>query len=655
MKSIALTLCGLHSWVALCSAKRNVYEVVSHPKKAGRNLHHLNNTTNEDSLSFDGNLDSLIAMAYDLARQGNGLEKEPNSTSSTPVISDPISSKIPTQSILEPLTSSPTFAPSSLKNDDSVSQVPVLFPNTTIKGTSVPSIKLTSAPVTPPVTSAPVTFSSNSPILGTLEPVTSAQTLMPSRTNNVASVNQVPSISNLASAPVTSAPITSPPVKAAPIVESVDDLEIPALPLTPSTATLTNSTSPNSVVNETFAPATYTPMFSTEPPHTAVPVPVEAENNNFMQSKAPQTLSPITLAPATSAPIMNVSNVNLAVRHTVLNCDIPFHSVDEIQYQYAIEFGENEDVQVLTATLEAGLNAYIASKLLPCAAVSNVRELEEKSLVEGRMLRQEIGIVALDSAPVDEIKDEAFCVSTKDNNVCEIVEGRLRVYFATLADPVYVHYKVLLEIRNYLNSVLLIDGLYTTKYRGPSILSPNIVNNGEGSMDDKFTVRSTMSIQSVTLFAFAGFALVFSIFLAVWFRNSREKSGQNAAPLSPDTTIFKKESLTTSNVDVSLLQVNTKDTQPAEDEEPLSPFSRLLPAAYRIENSDDDMSVILELNESNYSGKSPSIIISEGYSDDETNDDISLREINYLSINQAPILGAEKWKELENSLVDDLE
>jgi hypothetical protein len=65
--------------------------------------------------------------------------------------------------------------------------------------------------------------------------------------------------------------------------------------------------------------------------------------------------------------------------------------VELIKYQYALEVEPGYSVKNVLHGLEADLNTYLASKLLPCAVPDRMR----------RQLQEDIGLVALDSRPED--------------------------------------------------------------------------------------------------------------------------------------------------------------------------------------------------------------------------------------------------------------
>lgn len=71
----------------------------------------------------------------------------------------------------------------------------------------------------------------------------------------------------------------------------------------------------------------------------------------------------------------------------------------------------------------------------------------------------------------------AFCGAVFDTNTCKVVDGQLRIYIAPKVDPAIASYKVRIAIRNYLNSIHQLDGLYATTYVAPDIINPADDNN----------------------------------------------------------------------------------------------------------------------------------------------------------------------------------
>jgi len=330
------------------------------------------------------------------------------------------------------------------------------------------------------------------------------------------------------------------------------------------------------------------------------------------------------------------TNSTLVPESTLISCDTEFEETESpiiLQYKFAMEYDENYNEANIIATLEAGMNEYIASSLMSCETNDNSRQLKESFLQRREFKKEDVGIIALDSEPKDKISMSAACATSESNNNCHVVEGSLQIFLRPDASPEIATLKVQLSIKKYLNSLLVIDGLFTTLYLSPDIINPNEIANGNIGGSGGFAVQNGLSSRSVTLFALAGVALMFSVVLAYSFRSSR-MAHSSYVPPSPDTNELKTSSV----------RIDSMATRSSEEDadEGLSPFSRMLPAAYRLDDGQDEMSVILELDESNSSAKSASLIMSDGYSDDETTDDIDLSALNFSRISQAPVLGAKR-------------
>lgn len=246
----------------------------------------------------------------------------------------------------------------------------------------------------------------------------------------------------------------------------------------------------------------------------------------------------------------------------------------------------------------------------------------------------------------------AFCASTFDTNTCKVVDGQMRIFLGRGEDTDFANYKVRLAIRDYLNSINAIPGLYATTYLSPEIISPAEASKGISGSDPSFEATaetSALSKRSITLFAFAGAAFIGSVGIAVWFRRSHERrSNSGSGHTGEDDGGIK-------NPPPNIPRINTTDTGSWDAEDQLSPFSAMLPAAYRLDNGEDDMSVILELNERGSSlGRGSSILLSEGgYSTDEGESlDVDLSALNFSYNSQAPTLGAVKRRTDAHTLVD---
>ncbi|KAI2513502.1 hypothetical protein MHU86_976 [Fragilaria crotonensis] len=149
-------------------------------------------------------------------------------------------------------------------------------------------------------------------------------------------------------------------------------------------------------------------------------------------------------------------------------------------------------------------------------------------------------------------------------------------------------------------------------------------------------------------FAFAGVAFVVSIGVAFWFRCHKERRANRDNLISGESevTVAKEASQ-------AVLNIDTMDSGSIEDNETLSPFSKMLPAAYRLDDGQADMSVILESVEgSSTNDRGSSILLSEGYTTDEgESDGVDNSHLNFSNYSSAPVLGAKPRGEIQ-SLVD---
>ena len=175
-------------------------------------------------------------------------------------------------------------------------------------------------------------------VTDTTAPIASAPSIKPAPVTATPHLAAPLTVSPTTAAPVTSAPITSAPITTAP---------------------------------ESSAPTTASPVSAS--PTTAAPV----------VDKAPATPAPINPVEASESPSFHQS--------TVIDCKQPYDSVELIKYQYAVEIEPGYAIKDVLHGLEADMNAYLASKLLPCAAPDRMR----------RHLQEDIGLVALDSRPED--------------------------------------------------------------------------------------------------------------------------------------------------------------------------------------------------------------------------------------------------------------
>jgi hypothetical protein len=218
----------------------------------------------------------------------------------------------------------------------------------------------------------------------------------------------------------------------------------------------------------------------------------------------------------------------------------------------------------------------------------------------------------------------------------------MRYFVGSGGDRTAAEYNILVEVQSYLNSVVVIPGLFATTYLGPDIGKP-VVDSGAPADTGRFSAPEANNDLSNRV------AFVVSIGVAVWFRCNKERranrgivdSGESQVALSKDGA-------------PATLNIDTMESGSFEDNETLSPFSKMLPAAYRLDDGQADMSVILEsVESSSVNDRGSSILLSEGYSTEEgeSGEDVDTSHLNFSNYSSAPVLGAKPRGEIQ-SLVD---
>jgi hypothetical protein len=209
----------------------------------------------------------------------------------------------------------------------------------------------------------------------------------------------------------------------------------------------------------------------------------------------------------------------------------------------------------------------------------------------------------------------------------------------------FAKFQVQVKVRDYLNSIKVMEGLYATTYLSPDIESPNQGDKKEiPSKTSTALGGEVVNTRSIVLFSFAGVAFATALGFAAWFRCSRGRgSGNQNNSDSQDET---KENLP------PLPKIDTLEVDSFGEQDPISPFSKMLPQAYRLDDCQADMSVILESHESSsINDRGSSILLSEGYSTEEGESDLDSSMLNFSSNTVAPVLGAFPRGEIQ-SLVD---
>ena len=244
-----------------------------------------------------------------------------------------------------------------------------------------------------------------------------------------------------------------------------------------------------------------------------------------------------------------------------------------------------------------------------------------------------------------------FCGASSARNVCRVAEGRMRYFVGSGGDRTAAEYNILVEVKSYLDSDVVIPGLFATTYLGPDIAKP-VVDSGTPVDTGRFSApeaNNELSNRSILLFTFAGVAFVVSIGVAAWFRCNKARranrdiveSGESQATLSKDGA-------------PATLNIDTMESGSFEDNETLSPFSKMLPAAYRLDDGQADMSVILEsVESSSVNDRGSSILLSEGYSTEEgeSGEEVDTSHLNFSNYSSAPVLGAKPRGDIQ-ALVD---
>lgn len=227
---------------------------------------------------------------------------------------------------------------------------------------------------------------------------------------------------------------------------------------------------------------------------------------------------------------------------------------------------------------------------------------------------------------------EAFCGPSFDlANTCTVFNGIMTVSLREQADIDFVKYRVRDETRAFLSTAVF-AGLAGARYLAPEIVSPTEVSKGNefDSETPVATARSDLSPRTIVLFSVAAGAFVVTVGVALYFRRlyihkRREESSQGDESSTPELT-----------------RIDTGEACSVDVEEPLSPFSEMLPKAYRLDDG-SDMSIILEMPEDASVGQSSGILVSEGWStDDETLDSSAV--VNTSRLSEVPVLGARRRK-----------
>ena len=205
----------------------------------------------------------------------------------------------------------------------------------------------------------------------------------------------------------------------------------------------------------------------------------------------------------------------------------------------------------------------------------------------------------------------------------------MTVSLAENADEAFITYKVRQETRAFLNS-LKEGGVAGARYLGPQIVSPTQATDADNfDAEAPLAASNPLSSRTIVLFSVAAGAFVMVIGLAMYFRrlyNNRKEDMQHDDETSAPP----------------LARIDTTDNGKVDSEEQLSPFSEMLPKAYRLDDG-SDMSIILEVPEDASIGQSSGILVSEGWSTDSEDLDVS-SVMNVSRMSEVPVLGATRLK-----------
>ena len=310
-----------------------------------------------------------------------------------------------------------------------------------------------------------------------------------------------------------------------------------------------------------------------------------------------------------------------------------------LTFRYAIEILAEFELEEIISALETDLNLYLANTLLPCYGDAPSRQLQE-----------DFGIVAFDSFPEDEASSRSFCGPRDAKNICLVVDGAMQAMLNEVADPDKARFHIRSAIRDYMNGIPSLEGIVLSTYISPAILDPTTLRQSAGRSTSQDTANnsSAVSNESIVLFALAGAAIAGSVGIALWFGIGRRNRKKEAS--EGKMTVIHE-----------IAHINTMDT--CEEPELISPFSAMLPSAYRLDSpsihtrgshrsNGGDMSIILETEENDHD--SSGILISEGYTTDSDEMDISSL-MGMSRVNQSQdhgLLGAVRWEEQTDPILE---
>jgi hypothetical protein len=216
----------------------------------------------------------------------------------------------------------------------------------------------------------------------------------------------------------------------------------------------------------------------------------------------------------------------------------------------------------------------------------------------------------------------AACDATEDiNNQCTVFDGILTIYISPNADFELAKYYTLTAIREAMG--LLdgqVSGLSKATYLGPDIVNPSAFGKpGEGP--NSITPVPSNLNTSLVLFAVGGCAFAASVGLIYYLRRNGHYSSSGAATQAAGSD---------------------QQTGRLDFDRPLSPFSEMLPSAYRFDQ-DGNMSAILELDDESATQRSGIVVSDSGFTTEEEGSiAISMDGTSSLNRLDSPVLGARK-------------
>lgn len=230
-------------------------------------------------------------------------------------------------------------------------------------------------------------------------------------------------------------------------------------------------------------------------------------------------------------------------------------------------------------------------------------------------------VVAYTSSFFSTAVHKADCDAAVDfENDCSVIDGILTVYISYDADFELAKYYTLTAIREILNFSGFhkqVTGLVRAQYLGPEIINPAAIETDEIIADD---ISRNDTNTSLVLFAVGGTAFAASVALVYYLRSHGSASSGAAT------------------------QAAGSDQQTGQSgERPLSPFSEMLPSAYRFDQ-DGNMSAILELDDESATQRSGIVISDGGFTSTEEDGSIAVSMDGIASFNRldSPVLGARQ-------------